>query len=125
MSDSGDKRRLRVKEIRGLRYVYIDYDGLASDQMIALLNELIEFTKKDPIPFIANFSNTKIYPSYLIKGNEWINVTKDLVPFGCFIGLDSYKAFLLESIVSLNQLQHKHFNSLEEAEESLVEFYKG
>jgi hypothetical protein len=114
-SETGHHRITR-KSVGTVPYVYIDYEGLEPAEMIELLDAVINFSTTHPIPFIANFKNCKITPAYLKKSNEWIAATKELVRFGCFLGLGFSTAFLLESYLSLHGLKHKHYDSYEEAE---------
>lgn len=92
--------------------------------MIPLLDAVIRFSKEHKLPFIANFKNTRVTTAYLKKSNEWINETKNIIPFGAFIGLDFTRAFLLESYLSVNGMKHRHFDSYEEAEEALMLHYR-
>jgi hypothetical protein len=115
--------KIFLKEKSSIKYLFIDYEGLDADEMVKLIDQVIVLSAERKLPFIANFKNTKITNAYLRKSNEWINVTRAIIPFGAFIGLDLTKSLLLESYLKLNGLNHRHFDSYEEAEDALVSFY--
>lgn len=119
ISDTGHER-ITLRKIGAVDYIYIDYEGLTPREMIDLLDVVINYTTRHPVPFIANFKDCKITTAYLKKSNEWIAATKEIVKFGCFLGLGFSTAFLLESYLSLHGLKHKHYDSYEEAEASIL-----
>jgi hypothetical protein len=119
-----DHPRITLHESSGIKYIYIDYQGLSTEEMVDLLEYVINYSVENRLPFIANFKKAPVKTAYLKKSNEWIAKTKNLIPFGAFIGLDFTNSLLLDTYLSLNGMKHRHFNSRKEAEDAIVLYYK-
>jgi len=115
--------RISVKKAGPVPYFYINYDGVNPEEAIIMLQALIDDMKEHKLPFIANFKGLKITPKYLLKANEWIDATKNIVPFGAFIGFDNTHMVIFEAIKSINKFEHKSYHSFENAENDLRAYY--
>lgn len=117
--------RISLRKAGSVDYFYIDYEGVTPGEATVMLQALLDDMKEYKLPFIANFKGLRITPKYLVKANEWIDGTKNLVPFGVFIGFDNTQMVIFEAIKSINGLKHQSSRTIEKAEEALQIYYTG
>jgi len=115
--------RISVNKAGSVPYLYINYEGVDAGEATVMLQALIDDMVEYKLPFIANFKSLKITPKYLLKANEWVDATKDIVPYGVFIGFNSTQNVIFEAYKKVSSFKHGNFNTLEEAEEALEEYY--
>lgn len=115
--------RISFKKAGPVPYFYIDYEGADPEEATIMLQALMEDIQEHKLPFIANFKGLRITPKYLGKANEWIDVTRDIVPFGAFIGFNHTHTVIFEAIKSIHGFKHRAFRSFENAEAALEAYY--
>ncbi len=115
--------RITVNKAGSVKYLYINYEGVDASEATVMLQALIDDMVEHRLPFIANFKGLKITPKYLLKANEWVDATKDIVPYGVFIGFNSTQNVIFEAYKKVSSFKHGNFQTLEAAEEAIEMYY--
>ena len=112
--------RLRIEVLNGRRIVFVDYAGLKEKEMIELAIKHLELTLQTKLPFIADFRNCYVTGEYMKQGRKFVELTKQIVSKGAFLGVDIIKSFILKGVCLQYRVNYKAFDSKEKAIEFLT-----
>ena len=112
--------RLRIEVLNGTQIVFVDYTGLKEKQMIELVTKHLELTLQTKLTFIADFKNCYATGEYMKHGRKFVDLTKEIVNKGAFLGIDEIKSYILKGVCLEFGVNYKAFGSKEKAIEFLT-----